>query len=303
MSITKYSVFVKVAELGSLTRAAEVLGYTQPAVSHSISSLESRFGFPLFYRSRDACVLTENGAQLLDACRQVLQGEERIEETVHALNGNLSGSIRIGALRSMLTQFLPEIVYHFSQAYPQIAITLSELTFQEVSAALNAGTIDVGFTSTPTESGRLRFTPLLEDPVCLILPPDHPFTAYERVPVRLLNGCDFLMPAPGYDDVYQVITDKVRIQPNVKYHVGSDVAAIGMVANRLGVSIMSSQQARFLGSAVACRDFQEDFHRTLGILTHSARRPSPALRAFLQAVQRSRADTGGGCGIPSQQDN
>ena len=65
MSITKYQIFVKVAELGSLTRAAEALGYTQPAVSHSVSSLESRFGFPLFYRSRDACRLTENGERLL----------------------------------------------------------------------------------------------------------------------------------------------------------------------------------------------------------------------------------------------
>ena len=69
MSITKYQIFVKVAELGSLTRAAEALGYTQPAVSHSISSLESRFGFPLFYRSRDACRLKRllNGLALL--CR------------------------------------------------------------------------------------------------------------------------------------------------------------------------------------------------------------------------------------------
>ena len=116
MSITKYQIFVKVAELGSLTRAAEALGYTQPAVSHSISSLESRFGFPLFYRSRDACRLTENGERLLDACREILRGEEEIEATVHALNGVLTGSIRVGSLRSMLTEFVPRVIYRFSQA-------------------------------------------------------------------------------------------------------------------------------------------------------------------------------------------
>ena len=123
MSITKYQIFVKVAELGSLTRAAEALGYTQPAVSHSISSLESRFGFPLFYRSRDACRLTENGERLLDACREILRGEEEIEATVHALNGVLTGSIRVGSLRSMLTEFVPRVIYRFSQAYPQIGLT------------------------------------------------------------------------------------------------------------------------------------------------------------------------------------
>ena len=232
MSITKYQIFVKVAELGSLTRAAEALGYTQPAVSHSVSSLESRFGFPLFYRSRDACRLTENGERLLDACREILRGEEEIEATVHALNGVLTGSIRVGSLRSMLTEFVPRVSYRFSQAYPQIGLTLSELTFQEVAAALGAGTIDAGFTSAPLpEDGKLRFTPLFDDPVCLILPPEHPLLAYERVPVLELDGLDFIMPARGYDDVYQVITDQVPIRPNVRYRVGSDIAAVGMVVD------------------------------------------------------------------------
>lgn len=291
MSINKYQIFVKVAELGSLTRAAEALGYTQPAVSHSISSLESRFGFPLFCRSRDACTLTENGAQLLDACRQILRSEAEIEETVHALNGMLTGSIRIGSVSSMLTEFVPRVVYHFSRAYPQIRITLSELTFQEIPSALAAGSIDIGFTSDRLPEGsKLRFTPLFEDPVCLILPPGHPFLAYERIPARLLNGCDFIMPSPGYDDIYRAVADQVDIRPNVKFNVGSDVAAVGMVANRLGLSLLSRQQARFLGGNVVCRDFQEDFHRTLGVATHAGRRLSPALKVFLQAVLRQQQE-------------
>lgn len=291
MSINKYQIFVKVAELGSLTRAAEALGYTQPAVSHSISSLESRFGFPLFRRSRDACALTENGAQLLDACRQILRSEAEIEETVHALNGMLTGSIRIGSVSSMLTEFVPRVVYHFSRAYPQIRITLNELTFQEIPSALGAGSIDVGFTSDRLPEGsKLRFTPLFEDPVCLILPPGHPFLAYERIPARLLNGCDFIMPSPGYDDIYRAITDKVDIRPNVKSNVGSDVASVGMVANRLGLSLLYRQQARFLGGNVVCRDFQEDFHRTLGVATRAARQSEPALEVFLQAVLRQQQE-------------
>ena len=292
MSISKYRVFAKVAEVGSLTRAAEALGYSQPAVSHIIGSLEERFGVPLFRRSRDACVLTEDGAQLLACCQEILRDEARLEDTVHALNGMLAGSIRIGSLRSMLTEFVPRLIYRFSQAHPQIGITLRELTFQEVAAQLLAGTIDIGFTSAPPpEGGKLRFTPLWEDPVCLILPPDHPLAVYERVPAACLNGCDFILPARGYDDVYQVITDQVAIQPNVRYRVGSDIAAIGMAANRLGVTILSRQQARFLGGNVVCRDFQEDFHRTLGIAA-LAGRLSPAPRAFWQDACQAAAPSG-----------
>ena len=63
-----------------------------------------------------------------------------------------------------------------------------------------------------------------------------------------------------------------------------------MVANRLGLSILSRQQARFLGDKVVCRDFREDFHRTLGVATHTARQASPALKVFLQATLGQREE-------------
>jgi len=284
MSITKYAAFVKVAELGSLTKAAEALGYSQPAVSHIINSLENRFGFPLFYRSRDACTLTENGEKLLFYCTQVIKNEAYIEDTVHSLNGLLSGSIRVGAVSSMLTHLVPKIIYHFSAAYSNISISLNELTFKEIASGLKSGSIDIGFTSSRT-SDKIKFIPLFDDPVCLVIPPDHPFRAYETIPVKKLNGCDFIMPSSGYDDVYEAITDKVEISPNIKYRVGSDIAVIGMVSNHLGISIMSSQQAQFLGGAVIRKEFSEHFHRTLGIAVSSAHCPTPAAKAFIRAAR------------------
>ena len=287
MSITKYQIFVKVAELGSLTRAAEALGYTQPAVNHSISSLESRFGFPLFYRSRDACRLTENGERLLDACREILRGEEEIEATVHALNGVLTGSIRVGSLRSMLTEFAPRVIYRFSQAYPQIGLTLSELTFQEVAAALGAGTIDAGFTSAPLpEDGKLRFTPLFDDPVCLILPPERPLLAYERVPVRELDGLDFIMPYQGFDLDIMRIFRAAGVQPNVQPSVVDDLTVISMVRHGLGVSMMTEMTLRGYTQQVLTLPVAPAASRELGI----ALRPhcaNPALRRrFIDCARR-----------------
>ena len=287
MSITKYQIFVKVAELGSLTRAAEALGYTQPAVSHSVSSLESRFGFPLFYRSRDACRLTENGERLLDACREILRGEEEIEATVHALNGVLTGSIRVGSLRSMLTEFVPRVIYRFSQAYPQIGLTLSELTFQEVAAALGAGTIDAGFTSAPLpEDGKLRFTPLFDDPVCLILPPEHPLLAYERVPVLELDGLDFIMPYQGFDLDIMRIFRAAGVQPNVQPSVVDDLTVISMVRHGLGVSMMTEMTLRGYTQQVLTLPVAPAASRELGI----ALRPhcaNPALRRrFIDCARR-----------------
>ena len=72
MNIKKYETFVKVVELGSLTRAAEALHCTQSAVSHILSDLETEFGFSLLQRSRSGARLTENGAQVLPAIRGIL---------------------------------------------------------------------------------------------------------------------------------------------------------------------------------------------------------------------------------------
>lgn len=292
MSITKYAAFVKVAELGSLTKAAEALGYSQPAISHIINSLETRFGFPLFYRSRDACTLTENGQKLLPYCTQIIRSEDQIEQTVNALNGLLTGSIRIGSVSSMLARFVPEAIFHFSTAYSNVSISLNEMTYKDIISSLKAGSIDLGFTSSKLPD-KIKFIPLYQDPVCLIIPPDHPFSAYERVPVRLLNGCDFIMPSAGYDDVYEAIADKVEIAPNIRYRVGSDAAVIGMVANHLGISILSSQQAQFLGGAVLRKEFCENFQRSLGIAVNTLYRSSPAVKAFIRAVCS-------GCGKESQ---
>lgn len=283
MSITKYRTFAKVAELNSLTRAAEALGYTQPAVSHIINSLEKRFGFPLFTRSHDACILTENGRKLLTHCLQIIKEEERLDDEVNALNGLFTGSIRIGALASMLKQFVPKIIFNFSSVYSNVEIGLTEMTFTDIDEGLKSGMIDIGFTGKPA-SGKLSFTALFNDPVRLIIPTDHPFNAYDKIPVKLLNGCNFIMPSAGYDDVYKAITDKAEIYPNIKYYIGSDSAIAGMVANHLGISIMSEQQTRHIGNDVVCKEFVEDFHRTLGIAVNSQYPPTPAMKAFIKAA-------------------
>ena len=289
MSISKYVAFAKVAELGSLTRAAEVLGYTQPAISHIINSLEKRFGFPLFTRSRDACVLTDNGQRLLSYCLQIIKDEERLNDEVNSLNGLFTGSIRIGALSSMLKQFVPMIIHNFSAVYSNVDISLNDMIFTDITDSLRSGIIDIGFTSSKVPD-KIKFTALFNDPVRLVIPHDHPFNAYDKVPVKLLNGCNFIMPSAGYDDVYKAISDKAEIYPNIRYYIGSDSAIAGMVANHLGISIMSEQQTRYIGNDIVCKEFVEDFHRTLGIAVNSQYHPTPAVKAFIKAAMNCSSD-------------
>ncbi|WP_252898093.1 LysR family transcriptional regulator [Lysinibacillus sphaericus] len=79
MSLVKYEILTKVAEVASFTKAADALGLTQSAVSHAVSSLEKEFGFALIHRSRAGVTLTSEGQTMLRAMRQVLDAQELLQ--------------------------------------------------------------------------------------------------------------------------------------------------------------------------------------------------------------------------------
>ena len=94
------------------------------------------------------------------------------------------------------------------------------------------------------------FIPLFKDPVCIAMHEDHPFTKYDKVPISALNGCDFIMPLKGWDDLVNIIIEKQSFTPNIRHYVASE------------------------------------FYRTMGICTRSLKYVSPALKEFINAAQQ-----------------
>ena len=100
----KYRAFIKSIEMNSISKAAEALGYSQPGISHMIESLEKEYGFPLLVRTRDSITPTENGKELLYYCRQIVQNEDALQDTISSINGMLSGTLRIGSFNGLLIE-------------------------------------------------------------------------------------------------------------------------------------------------------------------------------------------------------
>ena len=284
MSITKYKAFVKVAELGSLTKAAAALEYSQPGISHMINSLEQEFGFSLLNRNRDSCTLTENGKTVLYYCSQIVKNEDDLTSMVQSLNGLMSGTIRIGATASMMIDYVPKAVKAFSAIYPAIKIDLFEGLQDNILTGLQNGVYDVAFHAAPSLKS-FDFVPLFNDPVCLILPPGHPLCAYDRVPVRRLSGLDFIMPINAYSDNCDIVTRKHKLNLNIKYETASDLAALGLVECGLGVSLISAETAKYMHCEIVKKEFDEDFHREMGVSVPSLKHTTPAVRAFIESLK------------------
>ena len=288
MSITKYKAFLKVAELGSLTKAAQALGYSQPNISHMIKTLENDFGFSLFIRSKDSCTLTRNGESILYYCSQIVKNEEQLYSAVKGIFGLMTGSVRIGATNSAMIDFVPKVIHRFTTSYSGIELFPREMDAGSCIQALKMGSIDVGFleeNAVPDEMHK-NFVPLFRDPLCLILPPNHPLVSYERVPIEKIKGCDFILPIiPGTENESEFDDILSRMHPNVKYKAASDLAIFGMVENNLGISIMSKEMAKYMHCQVESRDFAEELYRTLGVLVTSLDHATPAVREFISVAK------------------
>ncbi|WNS45472.1 LysR substrate-binding domain-containing protein [Paenibacillus sp. MMS20-IR301] len=284
MSIVKYEVFLKVVELGSLTKAADVLGFTQSGISHTISSLESEFGFPLLVRSRSGVKLTVNGEQVLQPIREILKWNEQLKQQVADIHGLETGTVTIGTFTSVSVHWLPGMIKQFRKEYPYIEFKLMEGGYLEIEQWIEAGVADCGFLSLPTRE-KFEVIPLKQDRMLAVLAKDHPLSQAPYMPLAQIAYEDFIMPKAGSDYDVRRVLEKAGIKPNIKLSAGDDYAIIAMVEKGLGISILPELVTRFQHHNVAMLELEERSFRSLGIAVSSMKYASPATRRFLQYVQ------------------
>ncbi|TQR19419.1 LysR family transcriptional regulator [Psychrobacillus vulpis] len=284
MSISKYKVLMKVVELGSLTKAADMMGYTQSGVSHTISSLEQEFGFLLLARSRSGVKLTMNGEQVLKTIREILKWNEHLEQEVASIHGIEIGTIHIGTFTSVSVNWLPDILKDFQQDYPSIEIKLFEGDYRQIEDWISDGVIDCGFLSLPTRD-MMDIIPLHKDQMVVLLPTNHPLSSETRLTLSQIEKEAFIMPRKGGDDDINRILEKASIKPDIKFTAGDDYAIMAMVEKGLGISILPELVLRGQQRNIRIIELEEPSYRSLGIAVSSIRHVSPATKKFLSYVQ------------------
>ncbi|WP_194542291.1 LysR family transcriptional regulator [Paenibacillus sp. FSL W7-1279] len=284
MSINKFKVLLKVVELGSLTQAAEVMGFTQSGVSHMISSLEDEFGFSLLIRNRSGAKLTTNGEEILKTIREILKWNEHLEQQVASIHGIELGTIHIGTFTSVGVHWLPGIIQDFQRDYPHIEIRLVEGDYREIEDWIAEGKIDCGFLSLPT-SDTFDAIPLHQDPMLVLLPMEHPLSSEDSITLSQIENEPFIMPSKGSDYDVNRMLEKARIKPDIKYTLGDDYAIMAMVEKGLGISILPELVLRGQQRNIRLIELKEKSFRSLGIAVNSMREISPATKRFLDYVK------------------
>ena len=120
MSLQKFKAFVTAVELGSISRAAQQLGYTQSAVSRMIVDLETMWGMELLHRGKGGIQLTSAGQQLLSVLRTITDDHRLLEDTVREMQGMQIGLLRLGTFSTAADRWIPDLLKAFAQEYPHI---------------------------------------------------------------------------------------------------------------------------------------------------------------------------------------
>jgi len=285
MNIRKLEAFVRAVELGSLSKAAEELGYTQSGISHMMQSLEEEIGFPLMVRTSSGIAPNSEGELLLPVIRQLLNTNESLEQHIARIKGADTGRIRIAAYPSVATYWLPGIIRNFQKDYPHVEIQIIEggsNTIEEIMASRQADLcLYAG-----GEGKSFEWIPLCRDRMLALVASEHPLAKGENVPLEAFLQEDFIMPMPGYDGEVRYILDKMTRWPHILFSACSDYAIINMVTEGLGVSVLPELLLKNYGHTAVALPIDPPQERMLGMGVPNLKTASPATRNFMRYVER-----------------
>lgn len=284
VSLSKYEAFLKTVELGSLTKAAEALGYTQSGMTYILNSLEDEFGLTLIKRDRSGVRLTSDGMELLPQIEALCDSWRRVEEKRDELKGMDSGRLRIGTFTSVSTHWLPGIIHAFRRAYPNITFELLHGDYAEIQDWLLRGRVDLGFTQLPLNEG-LSGLHLKSDDLLAVLPEGHPLADRAAIPLDALLREPFIMYAENTPGGIRELLNSRRVKPNTQFMVEDDHAIIAMVEGGLGVSVLSDLVTKRTSFRVVKRPLDPPLKRDIALAYPEGRGLSVASGRFIEYVK------------------
>jgi DNA-binding transcriptional LysR family regulator len=195
-TLRQLQIFVAVAKHLSLTRAAEELRLTQPAISMQVKALERAAGMPLVERVGRQMALTEAGGELLRHAQAVLRSLQDAEDVLASLRGLKAGRVSI-AVVSTAKYFAPKFLALFSREHPDVELKLAVNNREAVVQLLLDNEVDLALMGTPPRHLETSAFHFAKHPLVIVAAPEHPLAGQRRVPVKALAAESFLVREPG----------------------------------------------------------------------------------------------------------
>lgn len=242
MDTAKCAALLLAVELGSLSAAAERLGYTVSGMSRMILSLEDELGFRLLNRSRAGVEPTRECALLLGAMRELTRWGESCRQLAAQVRGLETGRVRVGMSYPAYYPVLTEAVTGFSGEHPGVEIELVEGTSSVLSGMLERHEAD--FCIMSRRSGAHAWTPLTSDSLAVWLPANHPLASRESYPAAELANEAYIDISPGEETDNSRFLAERGISVRRRASTSDIYGALSLVGAGLGVALVNTLLAK-----------------------------------------------------------
>ena len=286
MDTEKCAALLCVLERGSITAAAEDLGYTVSGVSRMMAALEAESGFPLLVRGRNGVCPTEECNRLLPTVRELARLGSLYTERCSAIRGLDTGVIRVGSVYSAWYDWLAQTMASFSARHPGIEICFLQGSSSEFYSLLAGHEVD--FCIVSRREGDFDFIPLRKDPLMAWVPLSHPRVADGVYPLKDFEAEPYIDTYPGQETDNALAFRANGLTPHGQF-LSIDVRSTkAMVAAGLGVSLNNAILSHDLDlSDIAVLPTQPLYEVEIGIAAPPKADRSPAAEQFLNYALRN----------------
>ena len=246
MELRQLRYFVAVAETGNISRAAQRIFLTQPALSRQIKALEDEIGQCLLERQAHSIRLTPIGEALVREARELLQHADQVLERVRAAGGG--ARLRVGYAPSLAAGMLSTAVANFTQTHPNAHVELFDLSTEEMLAGLEKDNLDVALSVGQQRGMRgLQWTPLMRAPWHLAVNRNHPLARQSQVtPAEVAREPLLVFCQRDYPEYWGYITGWLRDhrqRPRIAGEYDGLESLMAAVESALGVALLTSRTA------------------------------------------------------------
>ncbi|ENX24404.1 DNA-binding transcriptional regulator HcaR [Acinetobacter sp. CIP 102136] len=242
MELRHLRYFITVAEELNFSKAALKLYTAQPSLSQQIKDLEEDVGVKLLNRTKRKVELTEEGAVFLEQARLTLAQADKAVAMARQVSQAKQQMLRIGFVPVAEMKIFPYILPNLRVQNPDLKIELLSLNNNEQMRLLKKGDLDLTFTRHNFNSDEIESQFVIREPLIFLLPKDHPLAKYERIPVKALNGIDFIIPSAEQSlTLNQAILDFAKangIEFNIVQKADNILFNINSIGMGLGCTIL-----------------------------------------------------------------
>jgi DNA-binding transcriptional LysR family regulator len=293
MQIESLKMFCDLAETESFTKAAQINGVTQSAVSQQISSLERLFKALLIERSKKKFRLTREGQVLYDYSKQIIGTYDSLHHKLQEIKNVISGTVRVATIYSIGLHDLPPYMKRFLKNYPTVNVHVEYRRANEVYDDVVSNVVDLGLVAYPQRDGRIDVVPLRKEPMVLAVSPQHPLAKAKSVRLKELNGQKFVgfqSDIPTRKAIDKQLKDAgVTVQYAMEFdNIETVKRAVEIEAGAAIVPQSTVNQEVNKGTLAEVRIDDGDFSRPIAAIYKKGKVLSPAMKQFVAVLKGER---------------